>query len=226
MPRPGEPQVGTAALPGGDSLVPFELPCFAPFGVLGLQRRKRRGIRAIFPPRGRGGITREIVPASSPACAQAAHSLQIPGDVRLDASDFAGIEIDLVHPLRQQIGRAWPPAGKRAEIPLADADIVRHPRRFRRTAAIEGHHCPAPSAPVSPLTGKPTKHGLSGVGHIALRPLYPNRVTKRSRTPRGCPAGARSFPTRVQPRQGDRARHALRARFQPRQPWPAARCLR
>ena len=167
MPRPGEPQVGTAALPGGDSLVPFELPCFAPFGVLGLQRRKRRGIRAIFPPRWRGGITREIVPASLLACAQAAHSLQIPGDVRLDASDFAGIEIDLVHPLRQQIGRAWPPAGKRAEIRLADADIVRHPRRFRRTAAIEGHHCPAPSAPVSPLTGKPAKHGLSGVGHIA-----------------------------------------------------------
>jgi hypothetical protein len=74
--------------------------------------------------------------------------LQIPGDVRLDASDFAGIEIDLVHPLRQEIGRARPPAGKHAEIRLADADIERYPRRFRRTAAVECHHCPATSAPV------------------------------------------------------------------------------
>ena len=127
---------------------------FRPFGVLGLQRRKRRGIRAIFPPRWRGGITREIVPASLLACAQAAHSLQIPDDARLDTRDFVGIEIDLMHSLRAKL------------------------------------------------------------------------VTKRSRTPRWRPAGARSFPTPVQPRQDDLVRHALRAHFLPRRPWPAGRYRR
>ena len=51
-------------------------------------------------------------------------------------------------------------------------------------------------------------------------------TTKRSRTPRWRPAGARPFPTPVQPRQDDLVRHALRAHFLPRRPWPAGRYRR
>jgi hypothetical protein len=93
------------------------------------------------------------MPASSLASAQAAHSLQIAGNPRLGLRNLDGIEPELVHSPRQQVGGIGPLAGEHRQIGGLDTDIPCHARKILVRQRSELGHPSASRQPFSPPAG-------------------------------------------------------------------------